>query len=59
MNACAEKGAISMADLESFARQQTPLLKKNIAWAAETQVDHWVGVIAGWKKLLGVDWDKA
>src|SRR5205823_9992683 len=28
IDACAEKGAISMADLESFARQQTPFLKK-------------------------------
>jgi len=25
---------------------------------AETQVDHWMGVIAGWKKMLGSDWDK-
>src|SRR6266436_6784693 len=59
MDACAEKGAISLADLQSFARQQAPLLKKNIAWAAETQVNHWMGVIAEWKKLLGTDWEKA
>jgi hypothetical protein len=58
MDACAEKGAISFADLESFAKQQRPLLKENIAWAAETQVGHWMGVIAGWKKMLGSDWDK-
>ena len=58
MDACAESGAISMADLQSFARKQAPLLKGNIAWAAETQVNHWMGVIAGWKKLLGSDWDK-
>src|SRR5215471_7927844 len=59
MDACAESGAISTADLQSFARKQAPLLKGNIAWAAETQVNHWMGVIAGWKKLLGSDWDKA
>src|SRR5882762_1676883 len=59
MDACAEKGAISMADLQSFARQQAPLLKGNVAWAAETQVNHWMGVIAKWKKMLGTDWDKA
>src|SRR6266478_8753294 len=59
MDACAESGAISLADLQSFARKQAPLLKGNIAWAAETQVNHWMGVIAGWKKLLGSDWDKA
>jgi len=58
MDACAESGAISTADLQSFARKQAPLLKGNIAWAAETQVNHWMGVIAGWKKLLGSDWDK-
>jgi hypothetical protein len=58
MDACTEKGSISTADLQSFARKQAPLLKGNIAWAAETQVNHWMGVIAGWKKLLGSDWDK-
>jgi hypothetical protein len=59
MDACAEKGAISLADLQNFARQQAPLLKGNIAWAAQTQVNHWMGVIAEWKKMLGADWDKA
>ncbi len=39
MDACIEKGSISMADLQSFARDQAPLLKGNIAWAAETQVE--------------------
>src|SRR5712671_2596616 len=59
MDACAESGAISLADLQDFARKQAPLLKGNIAWAAETQVNHWMGVIAKWKKMLGTDWDKA
>ncbi|MFL5265539.1 MAG: hypothetical protein ACJ8AH_02900 [Stellaceae bacterium] len=58
MDACTERSAISTADLQSFAGQQAPLLKKNIAWAAQTQVDHWMSVIAAWKKLLGSDWDK-
>src|SRR5438045_3159573 len=58
MEACAEKGTISYADLQSFASQQRPLLKENIAWAAETQVHHWMDVIAGWKKMLGSDWDQ-
>ena len=34
-------------------RQQAPLLKMDIAWAAQTQVDHWMEVIAGWKKHAG------
>ncbi len=58
MDACEAKGAISQADLEAFAKRQAPLLKKNIAWAAQTQVGHWMEVIGGWKKLLGSDWDQ-
>src|SRR5205823_12273654 len=38
MDACAESGMILLGDLQSFARKQAPLLKGNIAWAAETQV---------------------
>src|SRR6202023_2034125 len=58
MDSCTEKGSISMADLQSFARQQAPFLKGNIEWAAQTQVNHWMGVIAEWKKMLGTDWDR-
>ncbi len=31
---------------------------QNIAWAAQTQVGHWMNVISGWKQMLGADWDK-
>jgi hypothetical protein len=58
MDECARKGAISLADLQSFAKRQAPFLKENIAWAAQTQVAHWMDVIAGWKRMLGSDWDK-
>jgi hypothetical protein len=58
MDGCAEKGSISSSDLQSFANRQAPLLKENVAWAAQTQVTHWMGVIAGWKQMLGSDWDK-
>jgi hypothetical protein len=51
--------SISPKALQEFAKKQAPLLKKNIAWAAETQVEHWMDVIAGWKQMLGVDWDNA
>jgi hypothetical protein len=44
--------------LQEFAKKQGPLLKKNIAWAAQTQVGHWMDVISGWKRMLGADWDK-
>jgi hypothetical protein len=58
MDACAEKGSMSSSDLQAFADRQAPLLKENITWAAQTQVAHWMGVIAGWKQMLGSDWDK-
>jgi hypothetical protein len=58
MDHCAEQKAITTADLQAFATKQAPELKKVIAWAAETQVAHWMGVLAGWKTMLGSDWDK-
>jgi hypothetical protein len=58
MDDCAEKGVITVAAFQDFAKKQAPLLKKNIAWAAQTQVGHWMDVIGEWKKLLGGDWDK-
>lgn len=58
MDDCLAEGAISFAALEAFARKQAPPLKRNVAWAAQTQVAHWMTVIADWKKMLGGDWDK-
>jgi hypothetical protein len=58
MDACLESNMISPEALQEFASKQGPLLKKNIAWAAQTQVAHWMDVIAGWKQMLGADWNK-
>jgi hypothetical protein len=58
MDEVLKANVISPEGLQEFAKKQRPLLKKNIAWAAETQVEHWMGVIAGWKHMLGADWDK-
>jgi hypothetical protein len=55
---CLAKGAISFAALDAFAKKQAPHLKEDIAWAAQTQVAHWMKVIADWKKMLGGDWEK-
>ncbi len=55
---CLAKGAISFAALEEFSKKQAPYLKKDIAWAAQTQVAHWMEVLADWKKMLGGDWEK-
>lgn len=52
------QGKISEAELQAFAREQKPALQKLIAWAAETQVGHWMQVLESWKKMLGPDWEK-
>ncbi|WP_341991554.1 hypothetical protein [Azorhizobium sp. AG788] len=52
------KKVITFDALAAFAAKQGPQLKKSIAWAAETQVKHWMGVLAEWKTMLGADWDK-
>jgi hypothetical protein len=49
---------VSPEALQEFAKKQAPLLKMNIAWAAQTQVEHWMDVIAGWKQMLGAEWNK-
>jgi hypothetical protein len=58
MDDCLAKGVISLVAVQAFAKVQGPYLRKNIAWAAETQVAHWMGVLADWKKTIGADWDK-
>jgi len=58
MDDCGKKGVITVTAFQEFAKKQAPLLKKNIAWAAQTQVGHWMDVIGEWKTLLGSDWDK-
>ena len=52
------KASSPVEAFQDFAKKQAPLLKKNIAWAAQTQVEHWMDVIGEWKKVLGSDWDK-
>jgi hypothetical protein len=58
MDECVAKGVIPFATLEAFGKKQAPLLAKNVAWAAQTQVGHWMTVLADWKTQLGADWDK-
>ena len=55
---CLDRGVISFATVKAFTQTQGPKLKKIIAWAAETQVAHWMGVLTEWKKQIGSDWDK-
>jgi hypothetical protein len=58
IDACLAERAISAAMLEKFGRQQAPFLAKNVAWAAQTQVAHWMDVVGKWKSMLGPDWEK-
>jgi hypothetical protein len=58
MDECLAKGTIPFAILEAFGKKQAPHLAKNVAWAAQTQVAHWMTVLADWKTQLGADWDK-
>jgi hypothetical protein len=58
MDAAAAKHVVSLAELQDFAKLQAPSLKIVIAAAAQTQVAHWMEVIAGWKQMLGADWNK-
>src|ERR1700729_656095 len=58
MNASLSKGVVTYDALHAFARAQAPPLALLVKWAAQTQVDHWMGVMADWKKMLGSDWDK-
>lgn len=59
MDDCVAQGMITFASLEAFGKKQAPFLAKNVAWAAQTQVAHWMTVVAGWKSMLGVQWDNA
>jgi hypothetical protein len=58
MDEALKANVITPDALAEFAKKQGPLLKKNIAWAAQTQVAHWMDVIGGWKQMLGADWEK-
>jgi hypothetical protein len=58
MDDCLAKGAVSFAALDAFAKKQSPHLKLDVEWAAQTQVAHWMKVLAEWKQMLGTDWAK-
>jgi hypothetical protein len=52
------KNQLSSEDLHAFTKKTVPDLKLIIGWAAQTQVNHWMGVLDKWKAALGEDWDK-
>jgi hypothetical protein len=57
-DASLSRGVITFDAVKEFTAKQGPKLKKIVAWAAETQVAHWVRVVGEWKRMLGADWEK-
>ncbi len=55
---CLKVGFFTAKDIEVFARGMKPHIKQLGVISATAQVDHWVGVLSGWKTLLGADWGK-
>lgn len=59
MEVSLKQGLISAEAVQAFAKLQAPFLRHAIAWAAETQVAHWMRVLDGWKTELGGSFDDA
>ena len=58
MDECLKAGTFTTEQLEKFTRASAPYFGKTIGIAARAQVAHWMDVVAGWKKLLGKDWER-
>lgn len=59
MSDCLIKRELTYDEMHAFAQKQGPHLANLVRWAAHTQVEHWMKVMAGWKELLGADFEKA
>ena len=57
-DASLSRGVITYDAVKEFTAKQGPKLKKIVAWAAQTQVAHWMRVVGEWKRMLGADWEK-
>jgi hypothetical protein len=57
-DASLSRGVITFDAVKEYTAKQKLKLKKIVAWAAETQVAHWMRVVADWKRMLGADWEK-
>lgn len=56
MEQCLQTGTFTFEQLVDLARSLEPDIIKNVALAAQTQVDHWEGVLGEWKTKLGDKW---
>ncbi len=59
MEDCLAKGEIGFEAVQAFSRKQAPFLRLAVAWSAETQVKHWMGVLDGWQWELRGHFDQA
>jgi hypothetical protein len=57
MDECLKSGTFTTEQVEQFARGTARYFGKTIGIAARAQVSHWMDVLAGWKTLLGKDWE--
>jgi hypothetical protein len=57
MDECLKTGTFTAPQLEKFARESARYFGKTIGIAAQAQVAHWMDVLAGWKTLIGKDWE--
>jgi hypothetical protein len=57
MEECLKAGTFTTEGVEKFARDSARYFGKTIGIAAKVQVAHWMDVLAGWKTLLGKDWE--
>jgi hypothetical protein len=58
MTECLDSKTFTIQKIEDYATGLAPFIQKNVGYAATLQVNHWMGVMADWKKLLGKDWEK-
>jgi hypothetical protein len=58
MDECLKAGTFTTEQVEKFARASARYFGKTIGIAARVQVAHWMDVLAGWKALLGKDWER-
>ena len=52
MDECAAQGAVSSTPWQAFAKKQSPLLKHNVAWAAQTPNDRAPPIAGAGRRLI-------
>jgi hypothetical protein len=58
MDECLKTGTFTAGQVEQFARGCARYFGHTIGIAARAQVTHWMDVLAGWKTILGADWER-